>query len=192
MQLLRRWGSRVTAICGAGKRERCLALGAEHAIERGPDSIASLPPDFDAVLNFGSWDDDLALASHLGPHALGHATTVHPLLANFDRLGWLRGASASRRDWKTVRSTVVARAPAARYAWTVFRPDRGAFDALVSGVRASVFSLPVGLQTTFDDAAAAFAHVAAGANGRAILLPNGTASASAGSADERRETIPAG
>ena len=86
-----RWGSRVTAICGHGKREDCLALGALRAVERGPASIASLPQDFDVVLNFGSWDDELALASRLGLDALGHATTVHPLLANFDRLGWVRG-----------------------------------------------------------------------------------------------------
>jgi hypothetical protein len=50
------------------------------AVERGPQAISSLPKDFEVALNFASWDDELALASRLGANALGHATTVHPLL----------------------------------------------------------------------------------------------------------------
>ena len=101
LQLLRALGQRGHArSAGAARATDCLALGAVRAVERGPASIASLPSHFHVVLNFGSWDDDPALASRLGRDALGHATTVHPLLANFDRLGWLRGALASRREWR--------------------------------------------------------------------------------------------
>jgi NADPH:quinone reductase-like Zn-dependent oxidoreductase len=171
LQLLQQWGCRVTAICATGTRADCLALGVEVAVERGADAIASLPDDFDVVLNFGGWDDDISLASRLDADALGHATTVHPLLGNFDRFGWLRGALASRRDWKRMRSLVAARAPKARYAWTVFKPDRSALDALAELVRAQMISLPVGLAVPFDEASTAFAHVAAGRPGRALLLP---------------------
>jgi len=172
LQVLYRWGSRVTAICAQGTRKDCVALGAELALERGAGTIESLPSDYQAVLNFGGWDDDASLASRLDAGAFGHATTVHPLLASFDRLGWLRGALASRRQWTRVRSRVAARAPNARYAWTVFKPHRAALDALAASVREHGLSLPVGLSVPFADASAAFAHVASGKAGRAVLLPN--------------------
>ena len=140
-------------------------------MERGPQAIGALPADFDAGLNFPSWEDDLALASRLGADALGHATTVHPLLGHFDRLGWLRGALASHRDAKAVRSVVRKRAPRARYAWTIFKPDAEALAALGAGVRERRLSLPVALRVGFEQAAAAFAHVAAGGAGRAVLQP---------------------
>ena len=172
LHLLRTWGSRVTALCAQGTREDCVALGAERAVERGPGCIESLPADYHVVLNFGSWDDDPLLASCLAADACGQATTVHPLLANFDRFGWLRGALASRRDWTKVRSLVAKRAPRARYAWTVFKPDRNALDALDESVREQGLSLPVGLAVRFQDAGAAFEHVALGKAGRAVLLPS--------------------
>lgn len=171
LQLLSRWGARVTAICDVGRADDCRALGAEHAVERGPQAIASLPADYDAVLNFASWDDEPALASRLAPNALGHATTVHPLLGHFDQRGWVRGALACKRDAKTMRQAVQQRSPRARYSWTVFKPDREALAALDAGVRDRRLSLPVGLRVPLDQAAAAFAHVASGQPGRAVLLP---------------------
>jgi hypothetical protein len=70
-----------------------------------------------------------------------------------------------------VRSLVAKRAPRARYAWTVFKPDHEALDALAESVRERGISLPVGLAVPFDDAGAAFEHVALGRSGRAVLLP---------------------
>ncbi|HUG24982.1 alcohol dehydrogenase catalytic domain-containing protein [Piscinibacter sp.] len=171
LRLLSGWGCHITAICDADKTHDCRALGAQVAVERGPQAIRSLPTDFDVVLNFASWDDELALASRLSANALGHATTVHPLLGHFDRLGWLRGALACRRDARTVRSAVRRRSAAAHYAWTTFKPDPEALAALAAGVREHRFSLPVGLCTGFDQADRAFAHVAAGKPGRAVLQP---------------------
>lgn len=138
---------------------------------RGPGTIASLPADFDVVLSFASWDDELALASRLGPNALGHATTVHPLLSRFDRLAWLRRVLASRRDKRIVESAVRRRAAAARYSWTTFKPDPQALASLGAGVREHRFSLPVGLSVGLDQAELAFAHVLAGRRGRALLQP---------------------
>lgn len=171
MQLLRPWGSRITAICGQGQRQAGLDLGAEVAVEHGPACIPSLPTDFDVVLNFANWDDDALLASHLGPKALGQATTVHPLLANFDRLGWLGGAWTSHRERNRVRAIVASRAPKARYAWTIFKPDQEALAALSGGVRARKLALPIGVAQPFNNAIAAFDHVSAGRPGRAVLLP---------------------
>jgi NADPH:quinone reductase-like Zn-dependent oxidoreductase len=170
MQVLRHWGSEITAICGKGERQAGLDLGANVAVEHGPGCIESLPADFDAVLNFANWDDDALLASRLGARAMGHATTVHPLLSNFDRLGWLGGAWASRSDRSRVRAVVASRAPKASYAWTIFRPDREALDALAEGVRARRLALPIGITRSFDNALAAFDHVSGGKPGRAVLL----------------------
>lgn len=171
LQLLSGWGCHITAICDAGKTNDCRALGARVAVERGPQAIRSLPTDFDVVLNFASWNDDLALASRLGANGLGHATTVHPLLGHFDQLGWLRGALASQRDAHTVRSAVHQRCAGAHYGWTIFKPDPEALAALATGVHERRFSLPLGLCAGFDQADRAFAHVAAGEPGRAVLQP---------------------
>jgi len=171
MQAVRGWGCRVTAICGRGQRRVALELGAEVAIERGPGVLEALPADFDVALNFASWEDDAMLASRLGPRALGQATTVHPLLGNFDRLGWLRGAIACRSDWAKVRAVIASRAPGARYAWTVFKPDREALAVLAEGIRDATIALPIGATAHFDNAIAAFQHVSAGLPGRAVLLP---------------------
>lgn len=171
LQLLSGWGCHITAICDAGKGDECRSLGARVAVERGPKAIASLPADFDVVLNFASWDDEAALASRLGSSALGHATTVHPLLGHFDRLGWLRGALACKRDKRAMQSAVQQRSGTARYAWTVFKPVPEALDALASGVRAGRFSLPLGLAVGFEQAGPAFAHVSAGKPGRVVLRP---------------------
>jgi len=171
LQLLHPRGSEITAICGKGQVQVALDLGAQVAVEHRPGCIESLPSDFDAVLNFAHWDDDASLASRLGPRGLGHATTVHPLLANFDRLGWLGGALASHRDRSRIRRVVASRAPNARYAWTIFKPDRKALEALAEGVRARRVALPVGIAQSFDNAIAAFDHVSGGRPGRAVLLP---------------------
>jgi NADPH:quinone reductase-like Zn-dependent oxidoreductase len=171
MQVLRHWGSEITAICGKGQRQAGLDLGAKVAVEHGPGCIEALPADFDAVLNFANWDDDALLASRLGPRALGQATTVHPLLANFDRLGWLGGAWACRRDRNHARAVVASRAPKARYAWTIFKPDQEALAALADGIRARRLALPVGIAVPLANAIAAFNHVSAGLPGRAVLLP---------------------
>jgi len=171
LQVLVPWGSRVTAICGRGQRQACLDLCADVAVERGSGGIASLPTNFDAVLNFANWDDDALLASRLGRSAMGLATTVHPLLANFDQRGWLGGAWPSRRAWKQVHSVVSSRAPAANYAWTIFKPDHEALDALAEGVRIRRFTLPIGIAVPLDNAIAAFDHVSSGQPGRAVLLP---------------------
>lgn len=171
LQLLSGWGCLITAICDAGRSDECRGLGATVAVERGPRAIGSLPAEFDAVLNFASWDDELALASRLGAHALGQATTVHPLLGHFDRLGWLRGALASRRDKQRVQSALRQRSATARYGWTIFKPDPEALAALATGVQQRRFALPVGLTVGFESAGLAFAHVAAGKPGRAVLQP---------------------
>lgn len=171
MQLLRPWGCRITAICGKGQCQAALDLGAEMAVEHGPSSIPSLRANFDGVLNFANWNDDALLASRLSPKALGQATTVHPLLANFDRLGWLGGAWSSRQDRHKLRSIIASRSPTARYAWTIFRPDQQALTALGESLRARKLALPVALSVSLDQAAAAFDHVSAGRPGRAVLLP---------------------
>ncbi|MHB0962036.1 MAG: alcohol dehydrogenase catalytic domain-containing protein [Gemmatimonadaceae bacterium] len=170
-QLLHYWGSDITAICGSGQTQVGLELGARVAVEHGPGCIQTLRSDFDVVLNFATWDDDALLASRLGARAMGQATTVHPELAHFDRLGWLRGALASRREWRLVRAIIAKRAPNASYAWTLFTPDREALEALAEGVRARRFGLPIGIASPLDSAIAAFDHVATGQPGRAVLLP---------------------
>jgi len=91
--------------------------------------------------------------------------------ARFDRLAWLGGAWASRRDWNQVRAIVASRAPKASYAWTLFKPDRDALEALAKGVRARRLALPIGIAVPLDNAIAAFDHVSAGLPGRAVLLP---------------------
>jgi reticulon-4-interacting protein 1, mitochondrial len=91
LQLLAQWGASVTAICSTPNTDLCQGMAAV-VWDRLEQALDRLPAHFDAGLNFGSWQDELTLVSRLKQGALGYATTVHPLLANFDRHGWLAGA----------------------------------------------------------------------------------------------------
>ena len=169
LHVLHEWGAELTAVDSAHLLAVCGELGARQLVARGPQALQQLPADFGAVLNFGSWDDDAQLSARLAIDALGHATTVHPLLATFDAHGWVRGAWRVRGALRAARKRVAARSPAARYSWVVFRPDEEALDRLLafftSGLR-----LPVGWTGTVEDASTGFQRVADGAPGRSVLL----------------------
>lgn len=165
--LLSSWGADVTAISHASDEQMCLALGARAFVPHDVDWPRQLARRFEASLNFAAWDLDARLTGCLAPSALGQATTVHPLLENFDRNGWSKGALASLRAYRTARADMRRRAPHARYSWTLFAPNEAALDALVAGRP----ELPIGAAYDLAEAAAAFAHVAAGRPGRAVLLP---------------------
>jgi hypothetical protein len=53
---------------------------------------------------FAAWRDDLAPVGALREGALGHATTVHPLLAVFDELVWVRGVLKTLSDKRRHRT----------------------------------------------------------------------------------------
>lgn len=168
-RLLTHWGAAVTAICSTRKVALCLSAGAANVWDRQVQPIAGLPQRYDAILNFGAWQDEGVLIARLKGGALGYATTVHPLLANFDAYGWLGGAWRSRQDLR--RGKARAAAKGARHGWVVFRPDDDALDALVRYLNEGLLELPVGLSVPLSAAARAFEHVAAQRPGRAILLP---------------------
>lgn len=167
--LLSRWNGIVTAVCGAGREATCLSNGAAEAFARGPGVFAALSP-FDATLNFGSWEDERALIGRLAPKAIGHATTVHPLIAHFDQLGWFKGALANRRSWTECRNEARATNARTRYSWTLFRPDMQALMQLEEEVSAGRIKLPVAMTQTLADAAVAFTHAKQGRPGRAVLV----------------------
>ncbi len=171
LQLLLPWGAKVTAVCSTPDVPACLELGAAEVLDRCRQPLASLPPCFDASLNFGAWSDDAAMLERLQPEALGHATTVHPLLEHFDRLGWIGGLRASWCDARAQRRLLDRRSPRARYRWVTFRPDASALDALDVRLAGRGISLPLGLRVPLDQADCAFAHVREGRPGRALLLP---------------------
>lgn len=169
LQLLTRWGAAVTAICSTPNVELCRRLGAATVWDRTRQSLADLPLHFDAGLNFGSWADEEALVGRLKVGARGYATVVHPLLSNFDRFGWLRGAWRSRSDLRRIGA--IARAKGANYRWIVFRPDQAALDALHGFLAQDFLSLPIGISVPLSDARRAFDHVARQGGGRAVLRP---------------------
>ncbi|PKO31292.1 MAG: zinc-binding alcohol dehydrogenase [Betaproteobacteria bacterium HGW-Betaproteobacteria-7] len=169
IQLLVRWGATVTAICSTANVETCKDLGATSVWDRQRTSLSGLPQRYDAVLNFGAWQDEERLIGALKQGALGSATTVHPLLPNIDKLGWLRGAWQTRRDMR--RASGLAAAKGARYGWVVFKPEEEALDALHRLLSEGALALPVGISVPLSEARQAFAHVARRQPGRAILLP---------------------
>lgn len=167
LQVLSRWGASVTAVCGTDSIDLCRSLGAAELWDRKRQELAALPAHFDAGLNFGAWQDEELLIGRLKTGALGHATTVHPLLANFDRYGWIGGALSSRRDFRRVRTLSAAKGAA--YGWTVFRPEEQALDALCDLLGEDALRLPIGVQVPLPEARQAFDHVAARHKGRAVL-----------------------
>ena len=171
LQVLGHWGARVTAVCSTASVQACRDLGAEAAIDRTSRPVSSLPAQFDASLNFGAWQDEAELIRRLKPGALGHASTVHPLLASFDEHGWLGGALRARREWSRMRALVAAKGEATRYAWVLFQPSveaLGALDALLPRLR---LALPIGLSVPLAEGQRAFDHVEERRPGRAVLLP---------------------
>lgn len=171
LQVLSLWGARVTAICGTAHVQTCEALGATTVVDRTRRSLSTLPCSHDVSLNFAQWQDDEALIRRLKPGAMGHATTVHPLLDSFDAHGWVAGGWRAYRAWSAMRQVATATGGrATRYTWVIFRPDAQALDALAQLVRADIgLQLPIGLTVPLPQGEQAFAHVAQRRAGRAIL-----------------------
>lgn len=168
-QLLVRWGTVVTAICSTPNIDTCRKLGASSIWDRQRQPLADLPQRFDAVLNLASWEDEAFLIGSLKKAALGYATTVHPLLHNFDAHGWLAGAWRTRQDLR--RGKALAAAKGARYGWVIFKPEAEALDVLQRLLSENALALPVGISVPLSEARWAFDHVAQQRSGRAILLP---------------------
>lgn len=174
LQILGTWGASVTAICSTANIDLCRNLGAAAVLDRTRSRLEELPDHFDAGLNFGAWEDEATLLGRLRPGALGYVTTVHPLLGNIDRCGFLSGAWRSRQDWRVMQS--LADAKGARYRWIIFQPDGDALDVLHQFLTRRALVLPVGVAVPFSDADRAFEHAVRHKKGRAILLPIGTLS----------------
>ena len=170
IQLLSRWGAWVTAVCGSASHTRCLALGAHQVIDRHATALSGLPSNCDVTLNFGAWSDDADVIGRLHRSALGHATTVHPLLGEIDARGWVAGGLTCWRAWRAMRSHLHSIAPKARYAWTVFKPDEGAMDAIQASFASRPLVLDVAHRAPFTHAESAFAHVGQGHPTRAVLM----------------------
>lgn len=170
IQLLTRWGAVVTAICSTSNVATCLSLGAASVWDRMRKPLADLPQRYDAALNFGVWQDEVQLIAALKQGALGCVSTVHPLLANFDNFGWLKGAWSTRQDLR--RLSRLAAAKGARYGWVVFNPEKEALDVLQRLIGEGGLALPVGLAVPLSSAEKAFDHVVRHLPGRALLLPS--------------------
>ncbi|MDA9505287.1 hypothetical protein XI09_11465 [Bradyrhizobium sp. CCBAU 11386] len=169
LQMLSRWGAQATAIARPPDFAACRQAGAAEVLDGNIKPFASLSRAFDATLNFAAWEDDLSLLGCLRSGTLGHATTVHPLLANFDELGWLRGALKTFSDKRRHRAALPKGTQ--NYAWTVFRPDAAALQELRQSVEQQCDGLSIGLRTPLAGAAQAFDHVRNRQRGRALIVP---------------------
>ena len=169
LQMLSAWGANITAIARPATLAGCLQAGATEVLDGNKQPFASLGRTFDATLNFATWDDDLALLRCLRDGALGHATTVHPMLGNLDRYGWVRGGLKSFSEKKSHRAALPKGAK--NYAWTLFRPNAAALADLATLVEQKRLSLPIGVRKTLQQADDAFDHVRKGRQGRALLTP---------------------
>lgn len=174
LQVLSHWGARVTATCSTAHVQRCKDLGASIVLDRTRHALSSLPARHDVSLNFATWQDEAALIRLLAPGALGHATTVHPLLDSFDRHGWLNGAWRAFHAWSAMRALATATAGrGSRYAWTLFQPDAHALDTLKALLDSNMgLHLPIGLTVPLAQGEQAFAHLARHRAGRALLIPS--------------------
>ena len=169
LQMLSAWGASVTAIAKPAAFDECRRCGAVSCVDTATKAFSSLARSFDATLNFATWDDDFALLGCLADGALGHATTVHPMLLHFDEHGWLMGALQVLRDKRRHRAALPNRTE--NYAWTTFRPDKHALSDLQELVGKTVLNLPIGLRVPPTEAGKSFEHVRNGRPGRALILP---------------------
>jgi reticulon-4-interacting protein 1, mitochondrial len=169
LQTLSKWGARVMAVAKASDLEACIAAGAVEAVDRDKQPFKKLAGLFEATLNFAVWGDELPLLACLKEGALGHATTVHPLVQNFDEWGWVGGV------WRTVLEKRKGRAAlpkgAQNTAWILFRPEPRALDEMAQLVDLGGLRLPIGVSAPLEDVAKAFEHMRNRLPGRAIILP---------------------
>jgi NADPH:quinone reductase-like Zn-dependent oxidoreductase len=169
LQTLSAWGARVTAVAKAADRQMCLEAGAAEAVDRAQNPFATLRRTFDATLNFATWDDERALLGCLRDGAMGHATTVHPLVQNFDERGWVGGAWRTMADKREMRALLPKGTRS--YVWVLFRPETEALSEMARLVEEGRLDLPVGLRAPFRDARDAFEHMRRRLPGRALLVP---------------------
>jgi reticulon-4-interacting protein 1, mitochondrial len=169
LQTLSAWGAKITAIARPPCMAGCLQAGAAEVLDGTKLPFASLGRTFDATLNFATWDDDLALIRCLRNGAIGHATTVHPMLGNLDSYGWVRGALKSFAEKKSHRAALPK--GTRNYAWTLFRPEAVALSDLAQLVEQQRLSLPIAIRKPLDQAEEAFEHSRKGRPGRALLAP---------------------
>jgi NADPH:quinone reductase-like Zn-dependent oxidoreductase len=170
VQVLSEAGAIVTATGGGERLQQMRDVGAAKVIDRAALSWKALRHSFDATLNFASWEDEKSLLACLRPTALGHATTVHPLLGNADQFGVLRGLWRSWRAYRLMRSELPKGCK--HYGWTTFRPDASALQVLagwLSRPSSQQLWLPVGLVTPMNQPGPAFEHVASRSPGRTVL-----------------------
>ncbi len=168
LQMLSAWGAEITAIAMPLGLKACRQAGATDVLDSTREPFSQLGPIFDATLNFATWDHDLALVRCLRDGARGHATTVHPLLGNLDKYGWVRGALHSFSEKKRHRTALPK--GTYNYAWTLFRPDGEALSELAQLVEQQRLSLPIGIWKPLREGAEAFDHVRKGQPGRALLI----------------------
>lgn len=171
LQVLSRWGARITAVCSTPHVQTCHDLGAAVVIDRTRHPLSALPNVHDVTLNFATWQDDATLIRCLKPGAMGHATTVHPLLASTDAHGWVVGGWRAFQSWSAMRRLAESTGGrGTRYAWTIFQPHLGALDALHELLMANFgLHLPIGLCVPLAQGERAFAHIEQQRPGRAIL-----------------------
>lgn len=169
LQTLAAWGAKATAIAKATELSACYAAGATEAIDRNQNPFSTARGAFDATLNFATWDDELKLLPCLRQGALGHATTVHPLIQNFDELGWVGGAVQTIKQKKRMRAMLPK--GSRHYAWVLFKPEAEALSEMARLVQQGRLSLPIGIQAPLHDIQAAFDHVRRHRPGRALVIP---------------------
>jgi reticulon-4-interacting protein 1, mitochondrial len=169
LQTLSGWGARVTAIAKASDLQSCLEAGADEAVDRAEDPFPALRGKFDATLNFATWSDERALLGSLREGAMGHATTVHPLMKNFDEHGWVGGAWRTLIDKRDMRASLPKGTCA--YAWTLFRPETEALSEMAELVENGRLGLPIGIRAPMREARDAFDHMRRRLVGRALIIP---------------------
>jgi NADPH:quinone reductase-like Zn-dependent oxidoreductase len=170
LQMLSIWGANTTAIAKASALDACRRAGAASVVDAATQPFSDLGHSFDATLNFATWDDDLALIGCLKEGALGHATTVHPMLGILDELGWIKGGLKLLGEKRRHRAALPKGTK--NYGWVAFRPNKQALSDLGELVERNVLALPIGLRVPLARAGEAFDHVRSRRAGRAVILPN--------------------
>ena len=169
LQMLSDWGADVTAIAFPKDHEACLKHGATHAVDLSSTPFSALAGSFDATLNFATWDHDQQLLGCLAKNALGHATTVLPMLRNFDENGLIGGAIKTFLGKRRSRQALPAGVD--RYSWTIFQPTEDALAELDRLLKQGQAKLSIGVEVPLEDAEKAFDHLRGGQAGRALIAP---------------------
>lgn len=167
VRLLKHWGASVVISDRSTLADGSTSIGDSAIFD--PSASPSYAPAgrYDAILNCACFEGEEKLFPLLMTEGR-FATIVHPLIANIDRHGWIKGGLLARAQWRTQAKKLKSHGGSS-YRWVLFRPDEAALQELDAVVKQGLLKPEISRIYDVADATAAHRQMASGTRGKILL-----------------------